>query len=109
MKTKAIPAELNQAIEIIKQNANPVRIILFGSRARGDNDPDSDYDILIVTKEAGNEREITRNIYKEMYQQNIMLDIELIAVNQDKWQSSKDQLGLIYKQVESEGVDLYRE
>ncbi len=27
------------------------QIILFGSRARGDNDPDSDYDILLVVDE----------------------------------------------------------
>jgi len=52
---------------------------------------------------------LSRNIYKEMYHQNIMPVIELIAVNQDKRKSSKDKLGLIYKQVESEGVDLYRE
>lgn len=109
MKTKTIPAELNQAIDIIKQKANPERIILFGSRARGDNDPSSDYDILIVTRKAGNEREITRSVYKEMYQQNIMLDIELIAISQNKWKSSKDQLGLIYKQIEAEGIELYRE
>ena len=27
------------------------KMILFGSRARGDNDPDSDYDILVVVDE----------------------------------------------------------
>jgi predicted nucleotidyltransferase len=27
---------------------NLKKIVLFGSRSRGDNDPDSDYDILVV-------------------------------------------------------------
>ena len=27
-----------------------VKLVLFGSRARGDNDPDSDYDVLVVLK-----------------------------------------------------------
>jgi predicted nucleotidyltransferase len=29
----------------------PVKIVLFGSRARGDADPDSDYDFLVVERE----------------------------------------------------------
>lgn len=39
---------------IIESNLNGYtleKIILFGSRARGDNDTDSDYDIYIVLKE----------------------------------------------------------
>ena len=36
------------------------KIILFGSRARGDNDPDSDYDLLLVVDEVT--REVNRII-----------------------------------------------
>ena len=32
----------------IREAVHPERIILFGSRARGDNKPESDFDILIV-------------------------------------------------------------
>jgi len=31
--------------------ADPVKIVLFGSRARGDADPDSDFDFLVVERE----------------------------------------------------------
>jgi predicted nucleotidyltransferase len=30
---------------------NPVKIVLFGSRARGDAGPDSDYDFLVVERD----------------------------------------------------------
>jgi predicted nucleotidyltransferase len=31
--------------------ANPVKIVLFGSRARGDERPDSDFDFLVVERD----------------------------------------------------------
>ncbi len=39
--------------EAIRERLGPhlKRIILYGSRARGDNDPDSDYDLLLVVDE----------------------------------------------------------
>lgn len=39
-------------IERIVAAAHPERIILFGSRARGDHRPDSDFDVLVVFSES---------------------------------------------------------
>ena len=39
---------LSEMVEAIVRAANPRRIVLFGSRARGDAAPDSDVDLLIV-------------------------------------------------------------
>jgi len=36
------------AVERILRCCSPVRIILFGSRARGDHRPDSDLDLMVV-------------------------------------------------------------
>ena len=35
-------------IEAIVQDADPDQIILFGSRARGDDHPDSDLDLIVI-------------------------------------------------------------
>jgi predicted nucleotidyltransferase len=83
-----------EVTEIIKQKADPVRIVLFGSRARGDNTASSDYDILIVIKNVKNEREITKEIYKEMYTRGVDLDIELIAVDENRWNNDKERFDL---------------
>ncbi|MFZ3207425.1 MAG: nucleotidyltransferase domain-containing protein [Geobacteraceae bacterium] len=40
---------LERCKEAIRQVDNTAEIILFGSRARGDAEPDSDYDILVLT------------------------------------------------------------
>ena len=38
---------LQKAVDIIVKVADPDKIILFGSRSRGDNREDSDYDLCI--------------------------------------------------------------
>jgi hypothetical protein len=47
-KRLQVPAEIKPLIDEIKVRLNPDSIWLFGSRARGDNRPDSDWDILVA-------------------------------------------------------------
>jgi uncharacterized protein len=43
-----VPEEVRPLIEALKSRLRPDTIWLFGSRARGDNWPDSDWDILVA-------------------------------------------------------------
>ena len=43
---------LDEMVSRIREVASPERIVLFGSRARGEAGPESDYDILIVAPSA---------------------------------------------------------
>lgn len=45
-----IPTEVKSAVQAIDKEAE---VILFGSRARGDNKVDSDWDFLILTNKGG--------------------------------------------------------
>ena len=47
-KRLKVPAEIKPLIDEIRIRLNPDSIWLFGSRARGDNRPDSDWDILVA-------------------------------------------------------------
>ena len=44
--------QLDDLVAKIVARANPVQVWLFGSRARGDHDEDSDYDIMIVVDDS---------------------------------------------------------
>jgi len=48
---------LPQIVGRIVRAVDPVKIVLFGSRARGDARPDSDYDLLVVLDSVGHRRE----------------------------------------------------
>jgi len=43
--------KLEQAVQRIVAVAQPVRVILFGSYGRGDADPDSDVDIMVIERQ----------------------------------------------------------
>src|SRR3989304_10383747 len=42
--------DLSQIISVILREVDAEKVILFGSRARGDNKPSSDLDLLIIEK-----------------------------------------------------------
>ena len=47
---------IQQMVETIVREFHPVRVILFGSHARGDAGPDSDVDLLVVLPQADDKR-----------------------------------------------------
>ncbi|MGC9149435.1 MAG: nucleotidyltransferase domain-containing protein [Sulfolobales archaeon] len=50
MREDSSENELRKAVDILVSKYEPVAIILFGSRARGDYKPWSDYDLLIIAR-----------------------------------------------------------
>lgn len=97
---------LHKIYNLIKNEVNPSKIILFGSRARGESSDDSDYDILLLTKEVKNEREITRKVNFTLFNNNITVPVDLIASNESNYKINKEKNGLIYKSIENEGIEL---
>jgi len=94
-------------VTFITSKISPEMIILFGSYARGSNDENSDIDILIVVKNLDNERKVTRLLYKALLDEDISAPIDFIAVDYDKYNTLKDEIGLIYRTIEREGQVLY--
>jgi predicted nucleotidyltransferase len=67
---KSLPTDdqvLAEIVRRLKDAFQPERIYLFGSKARGDTGPDSDYDLLIVVPdEASPERKRSRLAYQAL-------------------------------------------
>jgi len=84
------------------------KIILFGSRARGDYREDSDYDILIVTKEKL-DREFfwkfyinsVRNLFREGFKK-----IDLIVIDINEFEKRKKVVNTIPNEAIEEGIVL---
>lgn len=98
---------LETILNIIIQNAQPDKIILFGSMARGENTEDSDYDFLIIKKNIENERKLTTVVYRAFYENKIPVPVDLVAVDTKKWDKNKSNRNMIYNTASEEGIVLY--
>ncbi|MCF8363798.1 MAG: nucleotidyltransferase domain-containing protein [Prolixibacteraceae bacterium] len=83
------------------------KVLLFGSRARIDNNLDSDYDFLVITKEKVDirkKRTLKSLIRKELAKYKIPADI--LIQSEKEINIKKNITGHILKQVLQEGVAL---
>jgi uncharacterized protein len=96
---------LEKAIEIIVQVADPDKIILFGSRARGNNSRDSDYDLLVLKKSVEKRRKLAQEIYLNF--ENIGAPVDVIVADLDKYEELKKDPYLIYIEADKEGKVVY--
>ncbi|TAL68054.1 MAG: nucleotidyltransferase domain-containing protein [Bacteroidetes bacterium] len=101
-----------ESIKLIKQyltgeGINISRFYLFGSRARGDNKPDSDYDILIVIDKDfknGEKRKLLSNIYKFLIANNSNLNIDIVIKPKEFFEWESQNLGFLSYTVSNEGI-----
>jgi len=97
---------LNIFLQEIRRQLGPrlKQVILFGSRARGDFLPDSDYDCLVVVDEVSTE--IKEKIYEvtgEILSQHNEL-VSAFPVSQEKYE--QDNYEPLFMNVRQEGVVL---
>ena len=92
---------------IIVSEISPDKIILFGSRARGDCDTDSDYDILVLKRGITNERKISGDLKIKFHKERLFVSVDVIVMEHDRFYQFADVPGLVYKDIKKEGVCIY--
>ncbi len=82
------------------------RIILFGSRARGDYREDSDWDIMVVVK-----GDINRSLRRELARRvririlgELGAPADVIVTGEARWRRYQDEFGHLYYDVKREGI-----
>ncbi|MGQ0592649.1 MAG: nucleotidyltransferase domain-containing protein [Gammaproteobacteria bacterium] len=99
------PEKIQEAVRRIVEAAHPLKVILFGSRARGTADPDSDLDLLII------EREVPDR-YAEMVRLdgvlgNMILAVDILVIAERDFEERSQMPGSVYFDVRREGKVLY--
>jgi len=98
---------ISRKIRQTVQSVDPeVEIILYGSRARGDEKPDSDWDILVLTRypvDLATEQQFRDKIYDLELETGEPLSI--FVYSKEDWHKNK-RITPFYHNVVEEGVHL---
>ena len=100
------PRLLDDLVHRIVDAANPLRIILFGSAARGDMGPHSDLDVLVVLPDGVQTAPAENAMYRRMWGLGFAVDI--IAVTEDEIEQHGSNPYLVIHTALSRGKEIYR-
>ena len=99
------PEKIAEAVRRLVEAAHPVRIILFGSRARGQAGTDSDPDLLVI------EREV-EDRYHEIVRLNaalgdLILPADLLVIGEEAFEEWSETPGSLYYPAKRDGKVVY--
>ncbi len=99
--------ELQPVLQRILEVVPAQQIILFGSRARGQARPDSDYDLLVVVPEAYITLEHYKALYRRLSQVRRGFGVDVILTTPEKLLRSRETWIPLYSEAQSEGKVVY--
>jgi len=93
--------------EVLKADLPVTRVILFGSKARGTGEVDSDIDILILTF-CPVSSELREAISERLADINLQNDVSLtsVVVSEQDWSSGLIRHMLIHSEIERDGCEI---
>lgn len=98
---------LKQIKMAVVEAVSPDKIILFGSRARGEATLHSDYDLFVIKDGIQNEREIARQINYRLLREDIGQAVDIVVASTETWNRNVNKIGMIYKKIDEEGITLH--
>ena len=96
---------IHKAIELLQNAANPVKIILFGSYARGDITDTSDLDLLVIEKELKGRR--MEMVHLRDVLSPLRIPVDLLVISEETYQEWKDTPGTVIYEAAIEGRVVY--
>ena len=99
------PEKIEEAVARIVEAVHPVKIILFGSRARGEAGQESDVDLLVIEGEV-------KDRYAEMLRLNevlrgLILAVDVLVIGEKEFEEWSQTPGSVYRAARREGRVLY--
>jgi len=96
-----------EASRFLKSNLPVTKVILFGSKARGKGEPDSDIDLLILTS-CPVSSSLRADVSDRLADINLRNDVLLtsVVVSEEDWSNGLIHYMLIHEEVERDGCEI---
>lgn len=97
----------NRLKSLLQDRVKLDRLILFGSRARGDAEPDSDMDVLVILDETVS-RQSRKIVSDAAWEAGFDAGIVVVpvVVSRDRWENGPDRASLLAMAVREEGMQI---
>ncbi|HUO57281.1 MAG TPA: nucleotidyltransferase domain-containing protein [bacterium] len=99
------PPALRDLVRQVVSAVRPLKVILFGSRARGEAKPGSDYDLLVLMPDGTHRRHTSQKLHGKVLVME--LDYDFLVATPGDLQKYGDHPSLVYKYALQDGVELY--
>jgi predicted nucleotidyltransferase len=96
---------LDELVKRTVEAARPLRIVLFGSAARGEMGPDSDVDILVVVRDGVHRRRTAQAIYKGL--RGIGFAKDVVVATESDIRRFGENPSLVFRSALSQGKEIY--
>jgi predicted nucleotidyltransferase len=101
------PEKIGEAVRRIVEASHPAKIIMFGSRARGQGRTDSDLDLVVIERGAPDRfAEIVR-LHRAL--RGLILGVDILVIGEKDFEEWSDTPGSVYHSARREGKVLYEE
>lgn len=88
---------LDTVVEKIVKTVNPDKIILFGSRSRGQEGSHSDYDLLVLKRGINNRRALAHQIYRILV--DVPAAVDILVETPEKLERYRNSRGFVYAEA----------
>ena len=97
---------LETFVTLMREKIIVRRVVLFGSRARGDADADSDMDVLVIVDDLTDliEDFVSQCAWEAGFENDIVL--VPVVFSRNDWENGPERYSLLAEAIKSEGVYL---
>lgn len=106
--TTSTPPPASTLAEIVRRIVaaiDPDKVILFGSRARGDARPDSDYDLLVIKDTTERTLNLEKAAYRAM--KGLVVGVDILVETPDRVDRLGSHIKTIFGAAVQEGTPVY--
>lgn len=102
------PADIQRIVDLVVETVRPLRIVLFGSGARGELRDGSDLDIMVVVADGEDTFRTAQQLYLAKARKRVTgVLVDFVVTTPERYEESKDSIGSVYREVERHGRELY--
>ena len=103
MTNPPLPPDVEAALRRVARETRAHRMVLFGSRARGDHHADSDWDVAVILPDDTLPGQVTRETLRPLYRGTAL---EVHPIRQGLYLRARKQAGTLSRSIAEDGIEL---